>query len=102
MPTKSMQTRRLSRFPEHIRKNLKLKPDALGYLSTVLRPHCQVDKKYGQIVLSPAPHLAMFGEGEGGFANRKGGGSPVQMITSTLMGQLHLNISYTHTLDGMR
>jgi hypothetical protein len=34
----------------NILKNLKLKIDTLGYWLTVLRPRCQVDKQYGQIV----------------------------------------------------
>jgi len=47
----------------NILKNLKLKIDTLGYWLTVLRPRCQVDKQYGQIVWSPFPYPMMYHEG---------------------------------------
>ncbi len=48
---KSRQNRPIGCFSEQLPKNPKLKIDALGYRLTFLRPHGQVDKRYGgQIV----------------------------------------------------
>ncbi len=52
------------------------KIDALGYRLTVLRPHGQVDKRYGQIVWLPFPYHIMShgGGGGGGVATETGRG----------------------------
>jgi hypothetical protein len=60
-------------------KNLMLKPVALGYLSTVLRPHCQVDKKSVRLSYHQPNTLPRSGRGKGGCPQKRGGGgSPVQ------------------------
>jgi hypothetical protein len=50
-------------FAEQIVKILKLKIDILGYRLTVLCPCGQVNKQYGQIILSPISHLTNAGGG---------------------------------------
>ncbi len=92
---KTRQNRLLGCFPEQLLKNQSSKIDILRYRLTVVCPHSQVDKRYGQIVSSAFPYTMSRGRGGRGCQRKMGEGFSGLNTKLDTDGQPYLTIPYT-------